>query len=295
MLKRQTSGSCICVFCNQIISVDKSICPHCERKNPSLWGYSRSLRRLGSDLGFIQIVTWGCISLYLITLLIDYRNITIANTGTGIGFDLLSPSIFSLVIFGASGAYPVFGLGRWWTFLSAGWLHGSLLHIAFNLLWIRSLASEVAQAFGVGRLVIIYTFAIFMGCVLSSVTGYLFPGLPGLQGAQITIGASGGLFGLLGALLAYGQITKDYQVRYRALVFALLMFLLGVISPNVDNWGHFGGFLGGYLISNIPGLNPRYREGLRHLFVALICLGLTGLSILASVIHGIYIISVSNT
>lgn len=75
MFKQQTTGSCICVSCNKLISVNQPTCSHCGCKNPSLWGYSRSLRRLGSDLGFTQLVTWGCIALYLITLLNDFGNI----------------------------------------------------------------------------------------------------------------------------------------------------------------------------------------------------------------------------
>ncbi|MDV2997322.1 MAG: hypothetical protein N4J56_007027 [Chroococcidiopsis sp. SAG 2025] len=244
MFKRQVNGSCICVFCDRLISVNKSTCPHCDRKNPSLWGYSRSLRRLGKDLGFTAIVTWGCIALYLTTLLIDLGNIR--NSGA---FDFLAPSPQSLVMFGATGAIPVFELGRWWTLLSAGWLHGDLLHIAFNLLWIRNLAFEVAEAFGSGRLVIIYTVATGIGSLSSSLVGHFFPDVPPIfQGADVSIGASGGLFGLLGALVAYGQITRNLIVRHQALTYAVVMFLLGFIMPNTDNWGHFGGFLGGYLV-----------------------------------------------
>ncbi|MDX2216324.1 MAG: rhomboid family intramembrane serine protease [Oculatellaceae cyanobacterium bins.114] len=280
--KRQTEGSCVCVFCNQLISVDNPICPQCNRKNPSLWGYSRSLRRLGADLGFTKIVIWGCVALYLATLLIDFSNIH----SSGL-FDLLSPSNLSLVLFGASGAIPVFELGRWWTVLSAGWLHGSLLHILFNLLWINQFAPQVAQAFGSGRLVIIYTTAIVVGSLLSSIAGQVFLGIPILQGAQVTIGASGGLFGLLGALVAYGQITGKFSVKHQALTYVLIMFLFGFIMPNVDNWAHFGGFLGGYLVSILGGMDPRRAESLRHLFLAIACLALTIISILASILHGL--------
>lgn len=280
--KRQTEGSCVCVFCNQLVSVDNPICPHCDRKNPSLWGYSRSLRRLGADLGFTKIVILGCIALYLGTLLIDFGNIRSSGM-----FNLLSPSNLSLVLFGASGAIPVFELGRWWTVLSAGWLHGSLLHILFNLLWISQFAPQVAQAFGSGRLVIIYTSSIVVGTLMSSIAGQVFQGTPILQGAQITIGASGGLFGLLGALVAYGQITGRFSVRYQALTYALVMFLFGFIMPNVDNWGHFGGFLGGYLVSTLAGMDPRRTESLRHLFLAIACLALTAISVLASILHGL--------
>src|SRR5438067_5962444 len=49
-------------------------------------------------------------------------------------FNILAPSVQSMFLLGASGAAPIFGYGRWWTVLSAGWLHGSLLHIVFNMM-----------------------------------------------------------------------------------------------------------------------------------------------------------------
>src|SRR3990167_7138251 len=62
-------------------------------------------------------------------------------------FDLLSPSGAALLALGMTGAYP-WQLGHWWTLLTAAYLHGSLLHIAFNLLWIHQLAPAVEQAYG---------------------------------------------------------------------------------------------------------------------------------------------------
>ena len=60
-------------------------------------------------------------------------------------------------MFGASGAYPVFGRGRWWTVLSAGWLHAGLLHIAMNMYWVWQMGPAMTELFGPGRTVIIYT------------------------------------------------------------------------------------------------------------------------------------------
>ena len=189
MFNRQNNGSCICVFCNRLISVNQATCSHCHRKNPSLWGYSRSLRRLGGDLGFTAIVTWGCIALYLTTLFIDVGGIE-HNIKT---LDLLIPSDKSLTMFGASGIYPVFKLGYWWTVLSAGWLHNDLLHIAFNLVWVRYLASKVAMTFGAGRLVIIYTVAIVIGFLLSNFVHSSLSSPTEILPAHIAIGASGGV------------------------------------------------------------------------------------------------------
>ena len=280
MLKRQTSGSCICISCKQLISVAHPVCRHCGIKNPSLWGYAYSVRQLGTDFGFIKVVTWGCIALYAATLFADLVQVRTAGLSR-----ILSPSNLSLLLFGATGSIPVVELGRWWTVLSAGWLHGSLLHIIFNLLWIRNLVPQVAMAFGPGRMVMIYTVAIAVGGVLSSLAGVFLKGIPFLGGSQLSIGASGGLFGLLGALVAYGQIRKDSAANQDAWRLALVLFVFGLLTPQVDNWGHLGGFLGGYLISRVKGINPRKPEGTKQLYGAIACLLLTALSVLASLIH----------
>jgi rhomboid protease GluP len=278
MFKRQTSGTCACISCKQLISVSDQTCPNCNRKNPSLWGYSRTLKGLGADLGFTKIIIGGCLVLYLATLLVDLEHIK--NDGIS---NFLSPSITSLWLFGASGSRPVFEWGCWWTVLSAGWLHGSLLHIAFNMAWANNLALQVATAFGAGRLVIIYTIAIISGFLASSLAGEYLPS--SFNGSSTAIGASGGIFGLLGAVVAYGQITKDFTVKQEAWTLAIVMFVIGVITPHVDNWGHFGGFVGGYLISKVPGIVPRQPEGLGQLGLAIGCLALTLFSILAAIAH----------
>src|SRR5262249_51594371 len=138
MFGRQTSGSVVCASCGYLVGVNDDRCYHCGRRNPGLWGFAPAVRRLGHDMGFVTFVTAACIVIYGLTLLFSSRN----NIGMS-GLDLLSPSSLALVQFGMSGASPVFQMGRWWTVLSAGWLHGSLLHIAFNLYAIRQFAPAV--------------------------------------------------------------------------------------------------------------------------------------------------------
>ena len=58
-----------------------------------------------------------------------------------------------------AGAVPVFVYDRWWTVLSAGWLHAGALHILFNLMWVRQLGPAVEDMYGGARMVIIYTIA----------------------------------------------------------------------------------------------------------------------------------------
>ena len=276
---RQTEGSVLCVSCGQLVGVNDERCYNCGRWNPALWGYAGTIRKLGRDFGFVKLLLVGCIGLYLATLAIDPSGIRMGGT-----LSFLSPSIRGLFLFGASGAIPVFSYDRWWTVLSAGWLHGGLLHIAFNMMWVRNLAPVTAEIYGAGRMIIIYTISCIAGFALSSVTGYL--PLPGfLQGASVTVGASAPIFGLLGALVYSGKRGASSAVGRQAWSFAVILFIFGLVFPGVDNYAHGGGFLGGYVAS--MWLDPMKPERGDHLVAAVVCLLLTALSIVASVIFGL--------
>jgi rhomboid protease GluP len=277
MFKRQTSGSVVCPSCGSLVGVNDERCYRCGRWNPALWGYAPLLRRLGNDLGFVPIVIGGSAALYLITMLLSGPG---ALGASGV-FSILSPSTPVLFMFGASGSLPVFGLGRWWTVLSASWLHGNLLHILFNMMWVRQLAPVVADMFGAGRMVIIYTIAGIGGFLLSSFAGAAH--LPG--GAQITIGASASIMGLLGALVHYGRRGVSSAVTTQALTYAVILFVFGVAMPGVDNYAHVGGFAGGYVAS--MWLNPLRPERQEHLIAALACLLAVLISIAASILTGL--------
>ena len=124
--------------------------------------------------------------------------------GTSGMLSFLSPSGPSLFLFGASGAVPVFGAGRWWTVLSASWLHGGMLHIVFNMMALRDLAPAVAHLYGPGRTVIVYTGVRLTGFLPSSTAGAFLPAFLGSR-APITVGASASIIGLVGALRYYGR------------------------------------------------------------------------------------------
>ena len=112
--------------------------------------------------------------------------------------------------------------------LTAGWLHGGILHIFFNVLWIRQLGPEIANLYGAGRMVIIYTVAGIVGFTLSSVMG-LLP-IP-FFGAPLTVGASASIFGFLGALVHYGRRTGSSHIGQAGLQYALFMGIMGFVFP----------------------------------------------------------------
>jgi rhomboid protease GluP len=277
MFGRQTSGSVVCVSCGYLVGVNDERCYHCGRRNPGLWGFAPALRQLGHDLGFVPFVTGTCIVVYVITLLWSGPRMML----NGGFFNFLAPDSCTTLRFGASGAIPVFAEGRWWTVLSANWLHGSILHILFNVLWIRQLAPEVGELYGPGRMVIIYTIAGVLGFTASSVAGaYLWFMPPLLRGAPETLGASAAIFGLLGALVYYGQRTGSRVVHSQAMSWALMLFLFGLLSAGVDNYAHAGGFAGGFFAARL--LDPLKPERINHLALALGCLVLSVLSVIVS-------------
>ena len=140
----------------------------------------------------------------------------------------------------------MFRFGRWWTIFSAGWLHGGLLHIFFNLMWVRQLAPETAELYGPGRTVIIYTVAGAAGFALSSVMGSCFRACHSSAAPPFTVGASAPIFGLLGALVCYGRRTGSSHIGGTAWQYAVILFVFGLFMNAVDNHAHAGGFVGGY-------------------------------------------------
>ena len=279
MFQRQRSGSVLCPSCGKLVGVSEKTCPYCGRRSPGMFGFTASLARLGRDMGFVDAVIGGCLLLYLLTLVVDPQSVHFLA-----GFELISPGMLSVLRFGASGAIPVFGLHRWWTVLSAGWLHGGLVHIGLNLYWLRYLAPPVAELYGASRMVIIYTVSSVTGFLLSSVLG-LEPKLGQWLGAPVTLGASAPILGLVGALVYYGRRSGSSAVSRTAWSYAITMILFGFVASglvHVDNAAHLGGFAGGYLTGRI--LDPLRAERGDHQLGALICLALTAASVVASLV-----------
>ena len=70
MFKRKTEGSVICTSCGVLVGVNDPTCYNCGRRNPGLWGFAPAFRRLGNDLGFVNIVTGATITLYVLSLVL---------------------------------------------------------------------------------------------------------------------------------------------------------------------------------------------------------------------------------
>ena len=103
--------------------------------------------------------------------------------------------------------------------------------------------------------------------------------------ASPTIGASGGVFGLLAALIVYGRKRGVSTVERQLWQWAILLFVFGFIMRGVNNWAHGAGFAGGWIAAHLMGFIDEQREGTAMLVTALVLIGLTVGGIVASFIN----------
>jgi membrane associated rhomboid family serine protease len=267
---RKTSGSILCPSCGRLTNADAAVCLVCGRRNPGMWGFAGPLGRLFRRRRFTDVITVACIVLYIASLVMDPRA---ALSPRGI-FDAFSPGVEALFNLGAAGSIP-WSLGRWWTLVTAIYLHGGLLHIIFNVLWIRQLGPAVEELYGPARMVSICTISGAVGFLASNMLGHAF-----------TIGASGSIFGLLGAIVAFGQKrggTFGMMVLRQYGQWALILFIFGFFMPGVNNVAHAGGFVGGFLMGLALALAERRAERGVDYLLAAVCIGVTVLGFVLNI------------
>jgi rhomboid protease GluP len=238
---RKRSGAVVCPNCGKLVDVNEPVCPFCGHAAPGMFGYGPVLQRFVGRVNVSFAVIGSCIALYVLSLLIDPRGIFHM---AGL-FDFLAPTSGALAVLGMTGAFA-FQQGRWWTVLTAIFLHGSLLHLLFNMVITRQYLPNVVDLYGGARAWVIFLVAGAVGFVLSNMA----VGVP-------TIGASGAIFGLLAALIVYGRRTHQHSVTQQLWMSAAVMFLFGFFMPSVNNWAHAGGFAGGFVAAEALSFSDR--------------------------------------
>jgi rhomboid protease GluP len=146
--------------------------------------------------------------------------------------------------------------GQWWRLVTAGFLHGGILHILMNSWVLFDLGAEVEQIYGTSRLIVFYFF--------STVTGFL---ISSRFGGASSVGSSAGIFGLIGAMLAFGFTDRSAlgaAVKSLYTRWVIYLFVLSFI-PGVDFRAHIGGLAGGFLagwLATTPRARLMWKESL---------------------------------
>lgn len=153
-------------------------------------------------------------------------------------------NFYVLVAFGAK-VNSLIAQGQYWRLIASSFLHAGLAHIAFNMYGLYNLGSIVEDIYGTKKFLSIYALAALSG----SIASFTFSSSP-------SVGASGAIFGLFGAILYLGQKNpKMFRTSFGINILLVLGFniLYGFSSSGIDNFAHLGGLIGGYICSNITG------------------------------------------
>ena len=267
---RQVQGSVVCPQCGRLVSVSEGKCPFCGAWRPGLFGWATVLRRsLGGRLDLFSIIVGMCVTFYALALLLQPEAIL---QPAGL-MSLLSPGSRALYQLGMTGGIA-WQLGWWWTLLTAIYLHGSLLHIIFNVMWIRNLGPSVTEVYGPGRAFLLFSIAGAGGFLLSN----LMSGVP-------TIGASGSIFGLLAALIVYGRRRGSSLVTQQLWQWAIILGVFGFVMPGINNWAHGGGFAAGWLAAQSMDLDDGHQDSSWVLLTSFGLIALTLIGVVLSFIH----------
>jgi len=138
-----------------------------------------------------------------------------------------------MVLFG-----PAVAQGDWWRLITSAFLHASLIHIGFNMLALWWIGAPVEQYLGRAR---------YLGL-------YLVSGLAGAAGAlvltptAVTVGASGAIFGILGAMLIL-EWQATGQLAGNAMTLIVINLALSFALAGISIGGHIGGLIGGILVT----------------------------------------------
>ncbi len=188
---------------------------------------------------FTKLIILACVVMYIILGI---------NNGNFLTF-----SATSLAIFGGNNLLLVQN-GEVWRILTSAFLHVGLIHLVVNMYSLAIIGTQVETFIGKWKFLFIYFISAIGGNLLSLVFS---------QANVVSVGASGALFGLMGALLYFGYHYRLYlseAIRNQIIPIILINLLIGFIVPGIDNVAHIGGLIGGYLASMAFGIENKSEK-----------------------------------
>lgn len=158
---------------------------------------------------------------------------------------------------GAMSAYGAMAEREYWRFFTSMFLHFGPEHLLNNMLLLAVSSSYVEPELGHARFSLIYVVSGILGSIISCV--YMIY----KASYSVSAGASGAIFGIVGALLYIVLIHKGSfsGIKLKGMILSVfLMLFLGITSTGVDNAAHIGGFVAGFLVATLTGLRRKKRE-----------------------------------
>ena len=163
---------------------------------------------------------------------------------------------------------PFVKMGDYYRLLTATFMHANIAHLIFNMYALWIIGMQLESFIGKWRYLVVYLFSAISGSLLSVI----------VTPNAVSVGASGAIFGLLGALLYFGYHYRVYLgtvIKSQIIPLIVINLLLGFMVPGIDNAAHIGGLIGGALI--MIGVGVKYKssnfERINGLIVSAIYLG----------------------
>ena len=155
-------------------------------------------------------------------------------------------NVLNLLRYGALNSVLVQN-GEFWRLITAGFLHGGIFHLIFNMYALYIIGTQIENFAGKWKFLAIYFCSMLTASLMSCV----------INPNSVSVGASGAIFGLLGALVYFGYHYRLYLgsvLRNQIIPLILFNLLLGFMVSGIDNAAHLGGLIGGLLISMALGV-----------------------------------------
>jgi rhomboid protease GluP len=225
----------MCPACGNLVGISATRCPACGTSvNFSLAAAGRGVSGFfGGNAPATTVILIVNVLMFAVSLLTSVQQGADLGLTAGVSQDVLYRM-------GAS-YYPAIFVGhQWFRLVTAMYLHGSILHIGFNMWVLWDVGPVIEEVYGSARYLFMYTFCGIAGFVLSAWRG------------NFSVGASGAILGLVGVMLAIttkrGGAAMQAQ-RSRLIFWIVIIFAQGLLPGlSIDNWAHAGGLVSGFLL-----------------------------------------------
>ena len=229
----------ICPSCGSLVGINSTRCHECGTNLTfSMAAVNRSLS--GVFAGPAPVTT-ALLVANLLMFAVEWMATTAQGGGGGLSilWGMGGEATYRL---GLSGTFPIFIQHQWYRLITAMFLHGGLIHIGFNMMALMQLGPALEELYGSARYLFVYVVTGAFGFLVSSFFG------------AYSLGASGALLGLVGAMLAVttkrgGMYMRE--LRSRLISSVVILFVLGFIGTGIDNKAHLGGLVSGFVLGKI--------------------------------------------
>lgn len=233
-----------------IINVTKDINAKTERDNKV---YEKTFKPKPIILTYLIIL--ACIITFFIDFILTGPDIIAGNGISELGY-----------LFGSHG-YSIATGGEWYRLITHMFLHGSIAHILCNMYSLYIIGGQIETFLGRAKFLFVFIISGIAGGLLSSALNLM-------QGNNIlAVGASGAIFGLMGALLYFGYHYRTYlgeALKKQIIPVIILNLALGFILTGIDNYAHIGGLVAGIFATMAVGVESKSKGAER--VSGLICL-----------------------